>query len=240
MDLAMLSTIPKAWFGIGAALLGVLIWLLWFIFHNPYSYPYYFVDIDISKRRNVNIQEEIEKYLLDKGMDEFLNQFDYVEQWESDTFEAAKKSIFRFKRVKQYLDILDDDNMFIFNLCRDQTRYRQRNYVKSSYVVSAASDTCECNLAYLQARYHELERIGFETTTVKYHAKNQRQLMTPELRRRIMERDNYTCRVCGKYMPDEVGLHIDHIIPVSRGGKTVESNLQVLCSKCNGHKSNRV
>ena len=240
MDLAMLSTIPKAWFGIGAALVGILIWLLWFIFHNPYSYPYYFVDVDISKRRNVNIQEEIEKYLLDNGMDEFLNQFDYVEQWESDTFEAAKKSIFRFKRVKQYLDILDDDNMFTFNLCRDQTRYRQRNYVKSSYVVSAVSDTRGYDLAYLQARYDELERIGFETTTVKYHAKNQRQLMTPELRRRIMERDNYTCQVCGKYMPDEVGLHIDHIIPVSRGGKTVESNLQVLCSKCNGHKSNRV
>ena len=35
-------------------------------------------------------------------------------------------------------------------------------------------------------------------------------------------------------MSDEVGLQIDHIIPVSEGGKTVPSNLQVLCSKCNG------
>lgn len=53
-----------------------------------------------------------------------------------------------------------------------------------------------------------------------------------------MRRDNYTCQICGKYMPDEVGLHIDHIIPVSKGGKSIASNLQVLCSKCNGHKSN--
>ena len=43
-----------------------------------------------------------------------------------------------------------------------------------------------------------------------------------------------------RYMPDEVGLHIDHIIPVSKGGKTVASNLQVLCSKCTGSKSNKL
>ena len=40
-------------------------------------------------------------------------------------------------------------------------------------------------------------------------------------------------------MPDEVGLHIDHIVPIAKGGKTVKSNLQVLCSKCNGKKSSK-
>ncbi|HIV17188.1 MAG TPA: HNH endonuclease [Candidatus Alectryocaccobium stercorigallinarum] len=64
--------------------------------------------------------------------------------------------------------------------------------------------------------------------------------MTPELKKKIMIRDNYTCQKCGKYMPDEVGLHIDHIIPISKGGKSVPSNLQVLCSKCNGKKSNKM
>ena len=51
--------------------------------------------------------------------------------------------------------------------------------------------------------------------------------------------DNYTCRMCGKYT-DGVGLQIDHIMPVSKGGKSVPSNLQVLCSKCNGRKSGRL
>ena len=41
-------------------------------------------------------------------------------------------------------------------------------------------------------------------------------------------------------IPDEVGLEIDHIIPVSKGGKTTPDNLQVLCSKCNRRKSNKI
>ena len=49
-------------------------------------------------------------------------------------------------------------------------------------------------------------------------------------------RDNYTCQICGKHMPDEVGLHIDHIISIKNGGKSTPSNLRVLCSKCNGKK----
>ncbi|MBR3025209.1 MAG: HNH endonuclease [Oscillospiraceae bacterium] len=53
-------------------------------------------------------------------------------------------------------------------------------------------------------------------------------------------RDNYTCKKCGKYMPDEVGLQIDHIIPIKKGGKSIESNLQVLCDKCNSKKSTKI
>ena len=33
-----------------------------------------------------------------------------------------------------------------------------------------------------------------------------------------------------------VGLHIDHIISVSKDGKTIENILQVLCDKCNKKK----
>ena len=78
-----------------------------------------------------------------------------------------------------------------------------------------------------------LKEINYETTTQKYFANNQRKLMTQELRQKIIRRDNYTCQKCGKYMPDQVGIHVDHILAIKNGGKTVESNLQVLCDKCN-------
>lgn len=213
--------------------------LLVVLFYNPYRYPYYVINIDVSRRRNVDIEEEIEQYIIDNGISEFQSHCNFVKQWKEKTSQKAHSSVIRFVRVQQYTSVIDDDHVFVFNLRRDQMRYRQRNYVKTSYVVSSISDRFTCNYDYIIGRYNVLKRINFETTTKKYYAKNQRKQMTPQLRERIMRRDNYTCQKCGKYMPDGVGLQIDHITPVSKGGKTVESNLQVLCSKCNGRKSNK-
>lgn len=43
------------------------------------------------------------------------------------------------------------------------------------------------------------------------------------------------CNCCGKYGD----IHMDHIIPLSRGGRHSEGNLQPLCSKCNLSKSDK-
>lgn len=48
-------------------------------------------------------------------------------------------------------------------------------------------------------------------------------------------RDNYTCRHCSR----RDRLTVDHIIPESRGGETVLSNLQTLCRPCNSRKGTR-
>lgn len=53
----------------------------------------------------------------------------------------------------------------------------------------------------------------------------------------IGRRDGFGCAICGT--PDR-SLQIDHIIPVNRGGTNELSNLQLLCAKCNGHKSDKV
>ena len=62
------------------------------------------------------------------------------------------------------------------------------------------------------------------------------------LRFQVLSRDRFTCRYCGASpMKDpSVTLHIDHIIPWSKGGKTSLDNLQTLCSKCNLGKSDTI
>jgi hypothetical protein len=58
-----------------------------------------------------------------------------------------------------------------------------------------------------------------------------------KMRFRVLRRDNYRCRLCGMTAADGIKLHVDHIVPVAKGGKTVERNLWALCQPCNSGKS---
>lgn len=67
----------------------------------------------------------------------------------------------------------------------------------------------------------------------KQSAKYQRSLMTDKLRYQVLNRDGYRCVICGACAKDGAKLHVDHIKPVSKGGKTELSNLRTLCDRCN-------
>lgn len=51
----------------------------------------------------------------------------------------------------------------------------------------------------------------------------------------VLKRDNFKCCACGASPAKDssVTLHVDHIVPWSKGGETLIDNLQTLCSKCN-------
>ena len=67
----------------------------------------------------------------------------------------------------------------------------------------------------------------------------QRSLMTDSLRYDIMKRDNFRCVLCGRTANEGVKLHVDHIVPVAKGGLTVPDNLRTLCDQCNLGKSDK-
>lgn len=71
-------------------------------------------------------------------------------------------------------------------------------------------------------------RLDRDTADAEERAK-----LTPKLRFRILERDKFRCRACGGTPETGAHLHIDHIVPISRGGPTIDWNLRVLCSLCN-------
>lgn len=69
----------------------------------------------------------------------------------------------------------------------------------------------------------------------------QRRLMTDSLRYDVMNRDGFRCVLCGATTKeDNVKLHVDHILPIAKGGKTELSNLRTLCERCNLGKRDKV
>ncbi len=62
-----------------------------------------------------------------------------------------------------------------------------------------------------------------------------RKNLTKKQRFTILKRDNFTCRYCGRKIP-EVILEIDHIVPVSKGGTNELNNLITSCRDCNRGK----
>lgn len=217
-------------------------------FKKPFSYPRIVVNVDIFKKRQPVYDDYIDEWI--NGLpnhkqsvnDEFtkaLNKWDLdCEAYIKRSFLWQKHRIDLYRAIRHQV-VQRDYQMFEFVFSRSQTRYSQKNYQKTAYVVQNVDNTLIFTLSQLLDIADELDEINYETTRTKWCAKNQRKLMTKDLRIKIKQRDNYTCQICGKYMPDEVGLHIDHIIPIKKGGKSVESNLQVLCDKCNLSKSSK-
>jgi 5-methylcytosine-specific restriction endonuclease McrA len=62
------------------------------------------------------------------------------------------------------------------------------------------------------------------------------------LRATVLIRDHCLCRMCGAGPGKDLGvtLHVDHIVPWSKGGKTVLENLQTLCAMCNIGKGDQM
>jgi 5-methylcytosine-specific restriction endonuclease McrA len=85
-----------------------------------------------------------------------------------------------------------------------------------------------------------------EVSPRKNRDKTEREKMSVSLRFDILARDGFRCAACGQRPTRENGveldvrsLHIDHITPIARDGKTERDNLVTLCKDCNLGKSDK-
>jgi len=55
------------------------------------------------------------------------------------------------------------------------------------------------------------------------------------LRYKVLCRDRFRRQICGRSPAKDIGveLHVDHVLPWSKGGQNTEENLRVLCFDCN-------
>ena len=169
---------------------------------------------------------------------------------ELETLRDAKKIIENYKiEYQQYLGDVPD-----FILENDESGFYSRlgfanvdesmltiEY-KFSYTSKGGMAQRSFTVPMTEETIVELIKTLESKLTAKAFAKEQRALMTKKLREFIKKRDDFTCCNCGNstYKEPNLLLEIDHIIPVAKGGCTVEDNLQTLCWKCNRTKSDKI
>lgn len=69
--------------------------------------------------------------------------------------------------------------------------------------------------------------VGFRKRDIKFSRQN------------LYARDKYRCQYCGDKLPPKE-LTCDHVIPRSRGGKTMWTNIVTCCRPCNRKKGGRM
>ena len=146
------------------AIVCILTVLLYLIFRSPFSYPYFIYNFDVSGKRRPQIDDLLDMYLISGGFTEIKNHHKKIEQWKQESCQRIEHSLMKKYRKKQYLRALDDDKAFVFHFVRSQTRYKQKNYVKSSYKVNVTTNSFAYNYEYIQHRHNDLADIVFECT----------------------------------------------------------------------------
>ncbi len=95
--------------------------------------------------------------------------------------------------------------------------------------LARATDLCNC-IEFIKKGVVE-PRVFTEKELLRKDANKFNQKVVFEL----IERDGYVCKICGATKK----LTVDHIIPVTKGGKNTLENCQLLCKSCNSRKGAR-
>ena len=189
---------------------------------------------------------------------ELRSKIDYYAQYIRDIQENRNKKIMYNERVKEILamschidfesiGISEDDfkkqEMHLFNQLiapnfTDCTFVAAVSYSSPKRRVNLSKED-EFNLDQIVSAFKRVSPSFMDRKTFEHIAMVERGEVTNSLRYDIMNRDHFKCVICGASAKDGAQLHVDHIVPIAKGGKSVPSNLRTLCEGCNLGKSDK-
>lgn len=167
----------------------------------------------ISARENLSIEDYMNLHKQEKNCNELWLYFKQVFEWVKILFPHQRKDIMKGL-----------DWGILYN------KYGAGNYdadfFESEIVRLIDDDDVTNNKGIYEYLFdHDVKHLSIRKFTAK-------------MKRAAYEKQNGVCVKCGGTFPIEK-MHADHIVAWSKGGKTVASNCQLLCAKCNGRKSNK-
>jgi 5-methylcytosine-specific restriction endonuclease McrA len=152
-----------------------------------------------------------------------------LRQWRKDNPELARQKA--TEKSQKFREANPDYHRGWYerNIEREQKRSRQ-------VMANLRRDRPELEREW-KRRYREKNaEVVKEREREKTYARRARQPNSPELARLMADLVKQACVYCGSVE----NITIDHIVPLSRGGKHEASNLAPACFSCNSSKCNRL
>jgi 5-methylcytosine-specific restriction endonuclease McrA len=131
-------------------------------------------------------------------------------------------AVSEIERLAPYLGYVADD---LFEELRDLVSARTSLLMR---VAKFASDG--------QVASYLTDMLGREpnkTELALSSASRRRLKLTESDRIELERRQNDRCALCGRFLEQAASPHVDHKVPLAKGGEDALFNLQLLCSKCN-------
>ena len=86
-----------------------------------------------------------------------------------------------------------------------------------------------------QAEHWAFEALREARRSIWQHRASESGYVSGSTRYNVLKRAKYRCELCGAH-ESQIALHVDHIVPRSKGGPDDLSNFQALCQTCNTNK----
>ena len=150
---------------------------------------------------------------------------------DNDLFENLKQVWIKLGRQPRYSEIRSPVSLFS-NVTYDK-RFGQYSEALKKFIAWVNADV-------ENSSSEEVEPIGAkrEDAPPTRSMRRSRREISERQRFRILVRDGFRCRSCGAspLLNPGTELHVDHIVPWSKGGETVDDNLEVKCRIPDDHK----
>lgn len=189
-----------------------------FIRDNIDSIAMYIRDIKFNREELLEYKETLKKLFSEQTDDKYL-----LLKMRKKEYIKREKKIFKRNIIKPVVDCEVEVEM-TYRSAKGQVNLSKNNTF---------------NFDDLYSAYNSVSRNSLDRQTAKNLKLVERGEVNDSLRFDVFVRDNYKCVICGASADAGTRLHVDHIIPISKGGKSNINNLQTLCERCNIGKSDK-
>jgi 5-methylcytosine-specific restriction endonuclease McrA len=224
---------------------------------NIYSKQYFQENKEqIYEKRKVQRQENIEQYREDtkqnsqkyreKNRSKILEQKkQYYQKNAKLIIEKAKQRYQKnTEKHREYLKQYYQENIEKMRK-KNKQQYQENTEKHREYMKQYRQENAK------EIKQHRQSEKGKEArykAELKRRSNKNKVTFTSHERKQILDRDNWQCCNCGIKVHDRSTddwntpdkAHIDHVIPISKGGNSEPSNLQTLCRTCNLSKHAKV